>query len=145
MSAGWRSASYWDQPVQLSEGRWRWPQQQQRRSSWNFLLFMWWLRWRSRKGSTDWCVTNSGDPKSNNFGHAKKSQDMEHDTEICISQAVYSQVHKWERMTEWVQHRQYGQPGLVYGQVHNLNRYWCLYVYMRHQKQPRAPHHSIQH
>jgi hypothetical protein len=35
-------------------------------------------------------------PKSINFGHAKKSWDMEHDTKICIPQAIYSQVHKRE-------------------------------------------------
>jgi hypothetical protein len=45
-------------------------------------------------------------PKSINFDHAKKSRDMEHDTEICISQAGYSQVHKQERMAERVLHRQ---------------------------------------
>ena len=45
-------------------------------------------------------------PKSINSGQVNKSRDMEHDTELCISQAIYSQVHKRERMAEPVQHRQ---------------------------------------
>jgi len=45
-------------------------------------------------------------PKSIHFGHAKKSRDMEHDTVIRTSQAIYSEVHKRERMAEPVQHIQ---------------------------------------
>jgi hypothetical protein len=52
MSAAQSSVRYRDWPVWPLQRRWRRPQWLQWRSSWDFLLFMWWLRWKPRQGST---------------------------------------------------------------------------------------------